>query len=192
MWQKYTPWFIILCLTVLLVLKKEEIRNIYIPSKSNKVTISAPKTIILLDTIYKDGLTKVIEVKNPVNKVLLDKYTSLQDSISKLEVYKEAITERNYREILQDSVQIITVNSTVIGTLKNQTIEYNTFPQTIEIKTKTPKYSVFLGTFTTIPKKDITVVSIGANISLKTPKAMYTLGYTNQKQIQAGIAFKLF
>jgi len=190
MWQKYTPWFIILLLLVILFTRKEEVKIIEIPAKSGHFEHKAPESVVRYDTIQKDGT--IVYKSNPVNQNLLLEYTKLKDSTTRLEQYKEVIQEKTYKEIYRDSVQEIIITSQVIGTLKNQVVNYKIFPQTIEIKTKTPKYNVFLGTFITIPTTDNSTPSIGANIALKSPKTLYTLGYTNLKQIQAGIALKLF
>lgn len=188
----YIPYIIIAILTIVLMSRKDEVRTITLPEKSGSFQVSQPEPITLYDTIKEAGTTKVVEIPNPVNQSLLDKYNSLKDSISKLEQYKEVITERTYKETFKDSIQEITIESEVIGTLKSQKVDYRIYPQTIEVKTKKPTYNVFLGTFTTIPTHNTNAPVIGANISLKTTKNIYQIGYDTQRNITAGISFKLF
>ena len=191
-YKKYIPWFIVILLTVLLVTRKEQVRTIEIPEKSGSFEVSRPEPIILYDTIKEAGTIQLVEVPNPVNQSLLDKYNSLKDSLSRLEQYKEVITERTYKETFKDSTQEIIIESEVIGTLKSQKVEYKIYPQTIEVVTKKPSFNVFLGTFTSIPTKYTTAPVLGANISLKTTKTIYQIGYDTQQNVTAGISFKLF
>lgn len=172
--------------------RKDEVRTITIPEKSGSFQVSQPEPITLYDTIKEAGTIQLVEVPNPVNQSLLDKYNSLKDSISRLEQYKEVIAERTYKETFKDSTQEITIESEVIGTLKSQKVDYKIYPQTIEVQPRTPKFNVFLGTITTIPTKYTTAPVLGANISLKTTKTIYQIGYDTQQNVTAGISFKLF
>ena len=191
-YRKYLPYLIIAILLVILFSRKDEVTTIDIPEKSGSFEVSRPEPITIYDTIKEAGTIQLVEVPNPVNQSFLDKYNSLKDSVSRLEQYKETITERTYKETFKDSTQEITIESEVIGTLKSQKVDYKIYPQTIEVVTKKPSFNVFLGTFTTIPTKYTTAPVLGANISLKTTNTIYQIGYDNQRNITAGIAFKLF
>ncbi len=188
-WKKYLPWFIIIVLTLLLVTKKTEIQTITIPAKEGSFDRPNPKPVVRLDTIIRDGKTEVVEIKNPVNQDLLNRYNGLKDSIAKIDFVREVITERSYKEIFKDSTQTITVESEVIGTLVNQKVSYHIPAQQVEVKTKTQKYHLY-GGFSTIirPNPEPSI-----NLHLTAPKTIYTLGYEPiNKGINVGIAFKLF
>ena len=147
------------------------------------------------DTItISDTEVRIVNVPNPVNQELLEKYNKATDSLSKLELHKEAITERLYKETLTDSVQTITVSSKVIGTLKEQKISYKTNPVNIEIKSKKPSLEVFAGGTTTIPTEVGQKIGLGATLSLlnKNKSQIYSVGYDANKNVIVGVSFKLF
>ena len=188
MLRKYLPYGIIAILLAILVLRKQETITITVPEKKGQFEVVEPEPVVNYDTIFRDGETKVVEVPNEVNEELLDKYNSLKDSVAKLDFVKEAITERTYNETFQDSTQRITVESKVIGTLKSQRVDYTIFPQQIEVKAKRPKYSLYAGTYSIVQPN----TSIGAELTLQAPKTNYTIGYDSNKNLMAGVAFKIF
>lgn len=195
--KNYLPWAVSTVLAVVLffqIFKKEEIRTITIPSVSNSKIIDAPKPIVIHDTIFlKSGDTIYKPLVNTVNQELLKKYTNLADSLSRIELYKDAITQRTYREVLDDSIQTIHILSKVQGgMLLNQEISYVTKPSEYVIKTKSLKTEFFVGVFTTIPTQTQSYPSIGLNFSIKKSRTIYTVGIDNQKNITGSIAFKIF
>ena len=171
---------------------KKEVKVITVPAKTNSQTFSSPTPIQRLDTIHTSSTNyEVIKIPDPINQELLEKYEKAQDSIVKLNLYKEAITEREYKEVLSDSVQTITVHSKVIGTLTEQIISYTTNPITLEIKSKRSSAEVFLGGFTTIPTMPTGSLDVGGQLSIKTKNQLYNIGYTVNGSVMAGISFKI-
>lgn len=193
--KKSYLYIIITTLSILLLVSwftKSETQIIKIPSKTNTVTINNPVPVVLYDTVQEKGQIIYKEIPNKVNEQLLEDYQIAKDSITKLNLYKEAVTERNYTEILEDSVQKITVNSKVIGTLKSQTIQYVTKEQSIFLKpVKLHKTEVFAGISTNIPTIPNIAPSIGLNLHLKTKKNLYTVGFDTAKNVNIGVSFKL-
>ncbi len=173
----------------ILVFRKQETVTITVPEKKGQFEVVEPEPVVKYDTIYKEGTTKIVAVPNPVNEQLLQEYQSLKDSVSRLEKYKEAITERTYKETFMDSTQQIVVESNVIGTLKSQKVDYTIFPQQIEVKTKRPKYSLYTGLDVQLTPS----IQTTPKLTLKTPKMLYNAGYNlNEKAVVVGASIKLF
>tara|TARA_R110000822_G_scaffold209927_1_gene345762 strand:+ start:71 stop:655 length:585 start_codon:yes stop_codon:yes gene_type:complete len=190
--HEVAPYLIIVILLIYIVnLKKYD--NILISEKFATKVIINPEPVVLRDTVFLDNNVIILKERRPVvDSVLLDKYNSLKDSISKTQVFKEAITQRTYKEELKDSVQTITVTSKVTGTLTEQIISYSTNPITIERKSLRSDLSVFIGGFTSLPSQTITDnFALGINMHVQKGKTMYSLGYDTQKRIQIGVSFKI-
>jgi hypothetical protein len=199
--KKNIPYFVItgLIIYILMIGKKETVK-VEIPKKTGSVEINDPKPEKEVDTVYVDSTDyskgfRVVEVENPVNEELLQKYNEAikaNDSLKQLSLYKEAIKERNYTEKLEDSVQIITVKSEVVGTLKKQVISYETKPQTITFKTNRTKPVFYIGGFANLPTIQDATPSFGLQIQIANKKRVLTGGIDNKKQIHIGYAIKLF
>lgn len=89
-------------------------------------TVYFPEEVVRDNTVY---------MENPYDKELELKYLNAKDSITKLNVYLEAITERNYEQIFDDKTQRITVNSKVRGALLKQSLSYNVYPREVKVDT---------------------------------------------------------
>ncbi|HDZ14565.1 hypothetical protein LCGC14_1114240 [marine sediment metagenome] len=188
---KYIYPAVIAILLVILFVRKTETVTITVPEKTGQFDRNSTelKPIIQYDTIVSEGKKEVIEVPNPVNLDLLKKYHTAQDSLERLKLYKDAVTERTYKETYRDSTQEITVTSEVIGTLKGQKIDYKVFPQTIEVQQKKPKISLYGGIRTTVQPQQ----NFEPHFTLRSPKALYSVGYNiNQKAVTVGLSYKLF
>lgn len=189
---------VIIALIIYIISIKKEQKEIIIPSVENTKIIENPVPVVKYDTIYKDRLKKIevekiVKVKNPINKELYSKYEQAlkeNDSLKQITLYKEAITERNYKEIFEDSIQVITVKSEVTGFLNKQTINYKTKERTIVISERN-KPSFYVGAFA----YDFTNnPSFGANLNLLNKKKtkIFTVGYDTKNRVHAGITLKLF
>lgn len=190
-WRKYLPWILVAILSIILFFRKPETVSITIPEKTGQFERDSTqlKPVIKYDTLIKEGKKEMVRVANPINQDLLKRYKDLNDSVSRLEQYKEVITERTYKETYTDSTQSITVESEVIGTLKSQKVDYKIFPQTIEVKTKTQKYHLYGGISTIITPTP----TIEPKLTLQSPKMLYSVGYNlNEKALTAGIQIRIF
>lgn len=109
-----------------------------------KVEIEVPGKQGKSDTIYLPRPYPVPQ-KNPVNDSILNLYVTAKDSITKLNLYIQAITEQSYVEHYRDTVQDIRVYSKVRGSLLEQQVSYTQYPSTIESEGETeveiPKYN---------------------------------------------------
>ena len=196
-WKDLMPWVLVIVL-ILFVVVNESLDSfhspIITPSKENSKTITEPTQIIEYDTIEIEnkGKTeiKIVEKENPINQELLRKYEALKDSVARLNLYKEVITERKYKETLEDSLQTITVDSEVIGTLKKQTISYETKPQ-IQ-KPKKSKFHTYIGINTNIPTNHLGRFAVGGQFSIQHQKRIYSIGYNTNEEITATLQIQLF
>lgn len=196
-WKVLMPWVLIVII-ILFVVVNESLDSfqspIITPSKENSKTITEPTQIIEYDTIEVEnkGKTeiKIVEKENPINQELLRKYEALKDSVARLNLYKEVITERKYKETLDDSLQTITIDSEVIGTLKKQTISYKTKPQIK--KPKKSKLHTYLGVTTNIPTNNFGRFAVGGQFSIKHQKRIYSLGYNTNEEVIATLQIQLF
>ncbi len=186
-------------LIYILMIGKSEEKEIVIPSQENTMSVENPVEELRVDTIYKDSIRrvevlKIVKVENPVNEELLAKYEKAvfeNDSLKQLNLYKEAVTERKYNETFEDSIQTISVESNVIGTLKSQVVNYKTKERTVKVQPDKLKPSVFVGgCFYGIFEEPV----FGANMNLlnKDKNKLFTIGYDTQKRVHFGVTIKLF
>lgn len=185
------PYLIIVVLIYLLASgNKAETLQVEIPGKHNKYTRVDPQPIIKYDTIFKDSLVeKVVRVENPVNKELLAKYNSAKDSLSKLQLYKSAITERTYFETYLDNNQTIQVKSEVIGTLKRQQLTYD-IPKLTKAY-KNPSQGLYLGVGVQVNYLRIKLPQPEVNLSYLKGTQMYSIG-VNPEHIRINYKRKIF
>jgi len=88
---------------------------------------------IIRDTVL---VPTAVYVPNPVNDTLLKKYQEAKDSITQLELYKDAITTRVYNEKFEDDVLTINVETKVQGRMLDQDISnYYVKPSTVVLDT---------------------------------------------------------
>lgn len=160
---------IIIVLGVLLFKKKEPdvirvpvVIEVPVPGKEGKS-----------DTIYLPSPVK----QNPINKELLKQF---EESQEKLKLYEEAITERVYEEIFEDSTQTITVTSKTQGKLLEQHLEYKIKPTTVKVDTiidipveNIKRLKVYAGAQIGLP--------IGAEAGIATPALQGNIMIQNKK-----------
>lgn len=186
------PYVIIALLLVYIFSIKREVITVEIPSKNNSKLILKPKPVVRLDSTLLPSMEyRVVQIPNPINQELLSKYNQAKESLTKLQVFKEAVTQREYIETLKDSTQTITVRSKVTGTLDEQIISYRTNPITIERKSLKSSTELYLGAFSTISSDLKQNLNVGVQANLKTKSKIYTIGYDVQKNIHLGISFKI-
>ena len=191
--RDWIPYIIIAALLVYISFGKNEIEYVEVPAKENTRLITNPKPVVLQDTIRLiNGGFQIVVKEREIDTTLLNKYKTLRDSIERLQVFKDAITLRNYVEQLTDTVQTITVESQVTGTLNSQRISYRTNPLKIPIKAVKNRASFFTGVYATLPQLPNEVPAVGLNLSLQNKTQIYTIGYDTQERIHVGVAFKLF
>lgn len=190
-------------LSSFLVYGEPEEVEVIIPSVQNEYKIENPVADVRVDTVYRTVFEKgkaiekieLVSVVNPVNQKFMKKYNEAlkeNDSLKQLHIFKEAIRERKYTEVLEDSVQVITVKSDVIGTLKSQLIHYETKEQVLKIDVRKKTGSFFVGGFSKVPLMENEEVTFGLKLDLVEEKNIISAGFDNQKNVIIGYTLKLF
>ena len=140
---------------------------------------------IIRDTIL---VPTAVYVPNPVNDTLLKKYQEAKDSLTQLELYKDAITTRVYNEKFEDDVLTINVETKVQGRMLDQDISnYYVKPSTVVLDTtltiEVPKKINFLGGV------ELGLPLSSTGLQPNTPNVKFNLGVqtTNGNLWQAGI-----
>lgn len=158
-------------------------RVITLPAKEGK-----------LDTIYQP---KYIGIKNPANEELLNQYNSLKDSIEKENLFKEAIAEREYKEVYEDSIIKIDIYSKVAGKLLSQAPTYKIKPVTIITKdtisivyNKPPKNRFLWGVDVGIPIRGEDLTLKGSIYLQNKKHNLISLGFDSNKTVWVGLIRK--
>lgn len=172
----------------------------FLPSKEKKPEIIIKTKVITIpgkdgkmDTIYEP---KFIEKENPINKELLAQYTALKDSVSKLNLFKEVITEKEYNEVYEDDVQIISIYTKVQGSLLKQAPKYKIKPfnivskDTVQINYNKPERNKILGGLE-IGKPVVGDIIFKGNVYLQNKRGnILSAGYDTEKTWWAGYILK--
>lgn len=175
MWLKKVLPYIVIAVLLGLLFQKQPAKP-YVIERG----IKDLEPIVLTDTIVIKGKPQIVEKENPVNEKLLNDFKELQDSLKQIEMYKDAITQRTYKEVYNTPEADIKVESKVQGYLTNQKISFT--PRAKK------KFDVFAGVETTITTKP----TYTGNIYIQRKRTIYKIGYNSDKQISVGVAFKLF
>jgi len=186
------PYIIIVILAYMFITRPVVVeKNIEIPAKSESFVVEKPVPEVKYDTIYRDSVVEKIVVKeNPVNQELLTKYKQAKDSLAKMDIFEDAITERRYKDVFEDSNQTITVTSDVIGSLQRQKVDYNI--HSTSIKRKDASEGVYVGVGASLSSKEFNLPSLDFNLSFVKNKKIYTLGMDLNQNIKIGIKQKIF
>lgn len=195
----YNVIIIILVIYIGHLRNKEDI-VVEVPATENSFFVESPvekvrfDSIVYRDSIHEVEVVKYIPVENPVNDTLLAKYEEAikqNDSLKQLALYKDAITERIYEEKFEDSIQVITVESEVIGRLKRQFVHYETKPKVLTVRQPDPeRISLFAGGFAYGIEDP--VVGVKLNLLNKEKNKIFMVGYDTQKRVHFGVTFKVY
>lgn len=184
--KKWFPWILVVALSLYIFKMDREV--VTIPPRSNTKVIINPMPIKSTDTLLlSDGVRLVGRIQTP-DSALLARYQSLQDSVDRLNAYIDAITEREYVEKLEDSVQTIEVYSRVSGWLKEQRISYQTKPTNINVKKSDASF--YVGP--TLSMSGIKPTAVGVMGTLTTKRVSFSVNVDNLKSTTIGVSFKLF
>jgi len=189
--RELIAWAGVLVLLFLLVRKDVEIVEVTLPVRRNTKVITTPQPI-------NEGKKEVvltnfesIKINNPLNDTLVKAYLAQKDSLSRLNNFIDATRQRDYVELLDDSLQIITVETRVNGFMREQVIKYETKEQKIQVPIKTRK-GLYAGGSLIMPTQVGQSPTLGGMINIVDKKRVFTLGYDLQGTLQAGVTFKLF
>jgi len=192
------PYIIIAVLGLLLYFSlTKEAEVIEIPVE---IEVPVPVVEVQFDTV-REPYPVYIEGKKEIDSLYFEKYTNLKDSVSKMELFKDAIEVRQYKETVEDDTIKIDISMRVIGFLKEYQVNYKTKPRTIKIDTTLSvaipkKVKIFLGGELGLPLFNImnldNIPIFKANLLIKTKKdKIYSLSLDSSGRAWAGIYFKL-
>ena len=189
---------VLVILIIFLFSGKPEVIEPKIIIKDRIVEVPAKEGV--LDTIYLPE-PFIVDIPNPVNQELLDKYTTLKDSVAKVKMFKEAITENEYNETYEDENVKIDVYTKVRGKLLKQAPNYFIKPSKITIQDTTaiitpytPKPHLYGGIEigVNIPKNNYKPIIKGNLIFQNKKGNSINVGYDTNKNVWVGKTWKLF
>ena len=135
-WSDIFPYIVIACLLVVIWFQgcDRETRYIEIPAEEGEFETRTEFVYIEVpDTVYMDRWREVeVPTENPVNQDLVDQYQNATDSIARLNLYIDAIQERQFRETFEDDYLRATASGLVRGELLGLSLDYTIKPRTIE------------------------------------------------------------
>lgn len=171
--------------------KEVKIVEITLPVRENTKIITSPAPIVERNTMLLTNF-ETVRIKEPLNDTLVRAYLAQKDSLSRLNNFIDATRQRDYVELLEDSLQTITVQTRVNGFMREQVIEYKTKKQDIKIQVPHNSKGLYLGGFLTFPQVIGTAPSIGVKGDLIINKFIISGGYDTNKTIVVGTSIKLF
>lgn len=177
--KKLIQPIIIAGLIILLFLKscgneksEPQIIEVEVPAQSGEFEPQTPKVITKTDTFYKIKWKEVeVEVPNPVNSDLLEKYETAKDSLERYKMYVDAIQIKYFESYFEDEYLSLTVTGKVQGEIKSIKPKYTIKTRTTET-TIAPEQTVF---------RLLGGVEFGNNTSLNDFRYKFNLGFQNAK-----------
>lgn len=157
----------------------------------------------VIEVPAKSGILPVIlnppEIKTEVriiNKDLLKEYIAKQDSASKTEIFKEAITEREYNLNFKDSLVNIDIYAKTEGVLLEIKPSYTIYPSKVITKDKIitlpskPKNSILAGVEASLPTDVYPYIKTSIYFQNKKSNII-TIGVDTNRSIWFGYIVKL-
>lgn len=161
-----------------------------------KIEVPIPVVEVEFETI-NNPYPVYIPGKKEIDSIYYDRYMALKDSAERNEVFKDAITIREYKETVEDDTITINLYAKVQGHLKEYQIGYKTKPRTIthkdEIEVPIDNKLQFgagmeLG-FPTAPNSGQGLV-LKPKIAVDTKNIIYEMSYDTEKRGWLGLIYK--
>lgn len=165
---------VIVILTLLLFRNCDNTTPVEPVNAETKINFKTPTYKNTIDTFYVDSIVYITKLVPTENDSLLKKYLELKDSIKKLEMYKEAIAIREYKQTYKDSTQKVEVYSKTRGELITQTLSYEIYPKTYTIDTNIVINAPI------VPQKYLNL-GVGYNFSTQVPVLHTSFIYINKR-----------
>lgn len=134
---RWIPYIVIALLLAIIWFQgcEREVRDVEVPAQEGSFdTIREVKYIPYPEPVpdirWKDSI--IPAPPNPVNKDLVDQYQTAKDSISRLNLYIEAIQERQFAQTFEDEYLKATASGLVRGELLGLSLDYTIKPRMIE------------------------------------------------------------
>jgi hypothetical protein len=191
-------YFIIIILITIIFLqrscynKSKSIVNV--PEIKGTFTTVTPKEIpSKTKYVYKTLKGKEIHLTNPVNDSLVRQYEKANDSICKLNLYLDAISQREYLTEYDNDTINLKVYSKVQGTLLEQKPTYVIKARKLNSveRVKESKFAVYTGV-DIFDNKSLNNFGTKASLGFQIKnKDILTLSYDTNKNIYIGYSIKL-
>lgn len=168
--------------------KVPEVKGSFKPVKPIHDTIKIEKTIVK----WKE---KEIEIENPINMEIFNKYTRAKDSLERLAILLKAIEIKKFSKEFEDDDISITANGTVQGEVKDIGFDYTIKERTVEAEVPSSKETVFrlLGAIEMGNTKQFDSFVMKANLEFENRKGnSFTTGFDTEQRIWLGYKFKIF
>ena len=158
-----------------------------------RVEIEVPSKTGQFEPIEKPEPITITNTEFVVDEALVEEYKKANDSL-KAELFKSAVTERDYEETFEDTLQTITVKANVTGILNSISASYVTKPFTVtkdtvlQVQIPANKRSISLYGEVGLPVQKFTDVSttpvlkLGFDIKNK-KKWIYGASYDTEKRV---------
>lgn len=181
---------------VMFFFMKEEPVEVDVPVEFDFKT---PEIVKGTDTVYYPSPVYVKGDKE-VDSIYFEEYTKLKDSLAKEELFKEAITINEYKEVVEDDTLKIDLYAKTRGTLLEYQIDYKVKPQTYHIDTtltvKIPqKPKFYIGGEVVMPSDLVNykvAIEPGVFFVNKKQTKAYKLSYDPINKVgKAGLYFRL-
>jgi len=187
-WSDLFPYLVIICLLVVIWFNgcEREVRYIEIPEEKGEFETRTEIVYVEVpDTVYVDRWREVeVSVKNPVNQDLIDRYQNATDSITRLNLYIQAIQERQFAETFEDEYLRADVSGLVRGELLGLNLDYTIKPRTIEAPET--RFRI-LGGFSIGNNSELSQFRWKASIGLQNGQGnIFRLGYGDNETIWLG------
>lgn len=158
--------------------------------KSGSFDYYKPKEIFKTKYSYITTKGDTIELENPINKELEQKYLSALSENEKLKLYLKAIQKRTYNDTLENKHLKFSYTALTTGTLDSIKFDYIIKSDTIKIKQ--PIFRLLAGPsleFNYLTMKP----SIGINVGFQNKKGnIFTGGFNSSQQITIGYYHNLW
>lgn len=186
--SEYFPYLVILILIGVIWFQgfERDVVTIEVPGEEGKFEpVTQFEYIIETDTIYQDRwLEKEVKVLNPVNQDLVDQYQKLKDSVGRLNMFLDAIMERQFKQTFEDDYLIGNVSGVVQGRLQELELDYKIKPRTIEAPQTRLR---LLGGFNIGNEMDLSKFQWKASLGLQNGQGnIVRIGYGSRETIWLG------
>lgn len=171
------------------------------PIKQDPVYIIEDRVVLVPEKHGSfDIITPPVPIINnspTINKNLLEDYRALKDSLTKEEVYIEAITENEYSETYEDSLVKIDVYTKVRGKLLKQSPSYTVKPFAIKYRDTTiiekyePTINIYGGVEAGIPMTEGETIGKGTFYFQNKKQNIISLGVDTKGYVWGGYIIKL-
>lgn len=126
--KTHLPWTAVAVLLYLWVFKPR-VKYVEVPKEVEvEIPVAGP---IQTDTVYLPKPYPVTKREVVVDEDLLRRFEKLKGENAILKAYKEAITQRDYSVVFEDSLTDVVVTSKVQGELLEQSLEYTLKPRKV-------------------------------------------------------------